>query len=88
MDIFGAEKFLQVQGYAYYGCAYSTQEKAGGTTCGFIRKEQLYLLPFYDLYNLKKNLEAHYRGRCRKYQDVAKDLYEHALRKINHNENE
>ena len=88
MDIFGAEKFLQVQGYAYYGCAYSTAEKEGGTTCGFIRKEQLHLIPFYDLYHLKANLEERYRVKCRKYTEIVKDLYEHALRKINSNENE
>ena len=49
-DILGAEKYLQVQGYSYYGSIYSTCEQKGGTTCGFIKEEMLYLIPFYDLY--------------------------------------
>jgi len=85
MDIFGAEKFLQVQGYTYYGSLYGPDPEKGddknkkeikkkkeATTCGFIRKEQLYLIPFYDLYHLKKDLEERYRVKCKRLDGVMK----------------
>ena len=85
MDIFGAEKFLQVQGYTYYGSLYGPDPEMGddknkkeikkkkeATTCGFIRKEQLYLIPFYDLYHLKKDLEERYRVKCKRLDGVMK----------------
>ena len=83
MDVLGAEKFLQVQGFSYYGSAYATAEKKGGTTCGFIRKELLHLIPFYDLYALKRDLETRYKGFPKSYGEITKELYEHALRTIN-----
>lgn len=86
MDIIGAEKFLQVQGFAYYGSAYSTAEKRGGTTCGFIRKDLLCLIPFYDLYHLKSNLEERYKSKCKKYAEIVKEHYEFALRRIHNGE--
>lgn len=79
MDVFGAEKFLQVQGYSHYGCLYSTAEKKAGstTTCGFIRKEGLQLIPFYDLYALKQALEDRYSnpkyGKTEKLKKTVND---------------
>lgn len=81
LDIFGAEKFLQVQGYSYYGCLYATAEKkangSGGTTCGFIKKELLHLIPFYDLYALKHELEARYEKRTDKLRRAVNDNYKY-----------
>ena len=86
MDMIGAEKFLQVQGYSYYGSAYAQTDNEGGTSRGFIKKELLYLIPFYDMYQLKKDLEERYRVRCKKYAEIDKELYEFALRKMNSGE--
>ena len=82
MDVFGAEKFLQVQGYTYYGCAYSTTEKKdGGTVCGFLREDLLYLIPFYDLYRLKTDIEKRYQNRCERLKKVCSDKYNPILKK-------
>ena len=70
MDLIGVEKFLQVQGYTYYGCAYAQTDEEGGTSCGFIKKELLHLIPFYDLYQMKKDLEERYKTKCKKYQHL------------------
>jgi len=63
-DYFGASKFLQEQGYCVFGdiiaCADQSnpKKKLKGndpvTTCLFLSKELLYLIPFYDLYMLKE----------------------------------
>jgi hypothetical protein len=79
LDVFGAEKFLQVQGYSYYGSMYSTEQKSGGTTCGFIKQEFLYLLPFYDQYRLKEDLEERYKVRCEKLKKNSHDTYKYIL---------
>ena len=86
MYLIGVEKFLQVQGYSYYGCAYAQTDKKGGTSCGFIKKELLYLIPFYDLYQMKKDLAERYKVKCKKYAEIDKELYEFALRKMNSGE--
>ena len=58
LDVLGAERYLQVQGFSYYGNIYAQLESH--VTCGFIKEELLYLLPYYDLYKLKEDLEAKY----------------------------
>ena len=49
MDVLGAENYLRVQGYTYYGSVFATSK----ATCGFISEEKLHILPFYDLYAMK-----------------------------------
>jgi|TARA_B110000285_G_scaffold235272_1_gene315995 hypothetical protein len=56
MDVLGAERYLQVQGYSYYGNVYAQADSP--VTCAFLKEEMLYLLPYYDLYSLKDDLEA------------------------------
>ena len=82
LDVLGAEKFLQVQGYSYYGSIYSTAEKKGGTTCGFIDENYLYLLPFYDLYKMKEDLQARYKERCDKLKKISSDTYKYLAQKL------
>ena len=81
-DVLGAERFLQVQGYSYYGSIYSTCENNKGTTCGFMKQESLYLLPFYDLYQFKHDLEERYKTKCQQLQKKAKDEYSYMLKKM------
>ena len=77
MDILGAEKYLQVQGYSYYGNIYC---KSSTSTVGFIKETKLHLIPFYDLYALKKELEDRYENRLKKHVDkLEKD---HNLRMV------
>ena len=83
MDLIGVERFLQVQGYTYYGSAYASSEQKNWTTCGFIKKELLYLIPFYDLYQLKKDLEEKYKTKCKKYADICQEKYGFILTKLN-----
>ena len=74
LDVFGLERFLFVQGYSYYGMVYATTNEKTATkpssqqttTCGFIKAEDLSVLPFYDLYRLKEDLEERYKIKCDK----------------------
>ena len=65
-----------MQGYSYYGNVYAAKEEVS-VTCGFIKEEMLYLLPYYDLYQLKNDLEAKYypsaEERDRKEKEGIKD---------------
>ena len=69
LDVFGLERFFFVQGYSYYGSVYATTNEKTAikppsqqtTTCGFIKAEDLSVLPFYDLYRLKEDLEERYK---------------------------
>ena len=74
-DVVGAERFLQVQGYSYYGSIYSTCEAKQGTTCGFMNQDSLYLIPFYDLYQFKDDLEKRYAKKCGPLFKKAKDEF-------------
>lgn len=90
LDVFGAERFLFVQGFSYFGSIYATApEKQPGkpsgntqTTCGFIKGEDLSLLPFYDLYKLKEDLEERYKSKCEKLKKNTSEHYNYVLRKI------
>lgn len=126
MDVVGAEKFLQVQGYTYYGCLYaSSQQKAesrrgatrermpsvtrGGrdlaatvgstvtsqpdepnsassarvsTVCGFVDAKLLHLLPFYDLYVLKDDLQDRYNAQCRQLKRNCEHWYSDILGRL------
>ncbi len=91
-DYFGASKFLQEQGYDVFGdivaCSdqSNTKKKLKGndpvTTCLFLSKDLLYLIPFYDLYMLKeinrkrldmkklrKDCHASYKDKIRNMRD-------------------
>ena len=57
LDVIGAERFLQVQGHAFYGSVYANDKTV---KCGFLKQEKLHLLPYYDLYQLKEDLEEKY----------------------------
>lgn len=80
MDVIGAEKYLKVQGYTYYGNAYAQGEAT--VTCGFMKEESLYLLPFYDLYQLKQDLEHKYTTELPKTKDRAQKYFKKVLREI------
>jgi hypothetical protein len=128
MDVVGAEKFLQVQGYTYYGCLYaSSQQKMpetkkqpptqrqpslvkGGkdlaatlgstftsmpdeqgsptsqgraaTVSGFIDAKLLHLLPFYDLYVLKDDLQDRYNQQCKYLKQNCKLWYSDILGRL------
>lgn len=96
LDVLGAERYLQVQGFSYYGNIYAQSDS--NVTCGFIKEELLYLLPYYDLYKLKEDLEAKYypspeergkrekggmRGDLYKMKDGAEKHFKKVLREIN-----
>ena len=70
-----------MQGYTHYGSVYAS--KTGPVTCGFISHTHLYMLPYYDLYKLKEDLEERYRVRCDKLKATTKDKYNYVIRKIN-----
>ena len=79
MDVIGAERFLQVQGHAFYGSVFAHSDK---TTCGFLKEEKLYLLPYYDLYKLKGNLESIYSKDLQIVRDKSEKKYKQVLREI------
>ena len=84
MDVLGAERYLQVQGYSYYGNVYAQAD--AHVTCGFLKEEMLYLLPYYDLYSLKDDLEAKQKqlnGDLQKIKDRAEKQFKKVLREIN-----
>lgn len=92
MDIVGAEKFLQVQGYTYYGSLYAAGELnknkmessiEQAVKCGFIDQNLLHLIPFYDFYKLKQDLEDRYKIKCEKLKkSQALESYNYILKKI------
>jgi hypothetical protein len=89
MDVLGAERYLQVQGYSYYGNVYAQADSP--VTCAFLKEEMLYLLPYYDLYRLKEDLDAKYdkddkkqqSGDLQKIKDRAEKQFKKVLREIN-----
>ena len=49
---------------------------------GFLREEKLCLLPFYDLYHLKKRLEDRYTTHLSKMKEKAEKTFKRVIREI------
>jgi len=80
MDVFGAEKYLMVQGFTYYGNIYC--HKDNPVTVGFLKEEKLHLLPFYDLYTLKSELEKRYVDHFSKTKEKMEKTFKKVIREI------
>ena len=82
MEILAAEKYLMVQGHAYYGNLYCPKTCEQGCTIGFLREDKLNLIPFYDLYLLKSKLEDRYASQLAKMKDKAEKSFKKVIREI------
>jgi len=78
MEIFGCENYLQVQGTSYFGTVFASTN----CTIGFIKEQNLQLIPFYDLYILKEALEKKYANDLSKLSAMCDKNYKKIIREI------
>jgi hypothetical protein len=84
MEVIGAEQFLMVQGHCFYGDVYCHKDTPIGeySSIAFMSKEKLALIPFYDLYILKANLEKRYAENLVKMKEKMERTFKKVIREI------